>query len=1227
MPALAVLLLLFATTAVAQESRADKEFAFAEQLYKDELFRLAAKQFQDFAEAYPNHVRADEAWFLSGLARFRARDYDAAFDAFKELELTYPRSKHLAEARFYLAQARARQGDLAGAAVLFQRVSLLHPESKSAIRALLQAGRAFEQLGRLQDARSAYFKILSDHPDAPERLQAHLAIVQTYLSEQNYDEALAQVDGIFRAFGPDFKDARVTYVRAQIFLELGQEDAAEALFKRIVEEFPETPQSRKAQLALGEIYARRGELEAALAAFDLALSGEAAPNVRNRAWLAKGDVLTRLGRLEEAASAYRQVDPLQTERPWQVRYKRAAAELELGRYERADAAFAALIAAAKADSTVPAERVERALHNRVRALLALKRPRKALQVLAEFEARQPDRKLGASLAFRKAEILERELGDPTRALRAYDAFLDAFPQSSRVDEAQAAIGRCYEKLGDFRKAYTEYVHYLERFPGGEDHAWVERRAEQIAASIDLDPDRALRRVTAFLTQPRRGDEVEANRSELELARLYYEVRDFEAAVATLKHVLRTGVATDGVGKSEIYYLLGDAYARLAQRATLVGDVALARSYRDSAAISFRFVQAAEPSRWSEAAFHILTRMQLDTLRASGEREAFLRKTFLAWLERYPDGARRDYILYQFGNQLLQNADRADTTRLQAALSYFRELQRDFSESRYRTAAAFRESQVLVRLGNDSLALAKLRPFVQAPRANRFTPAALLELADLYRRLGAPDSARATLTRLREAFFYTRAALQAELGLADLTSAQGDAKGTLQHLARYRALAAETNAGADAVLLREARAYEALGEVNRALGSYLAFLQQNGSHPEADTARFAVARLARAQKRYAFAREYYENMLAQASTDLVRYRAHVELGDLLFQEQRYRDARRHYLSALALASTSEQGRYPTSQAIRCRYQLKEFAAADADAKVFKNKYDDTEPEQAQFLEDKANAYMQEKRFELAEKTFKKLRDFKEPEFRARGEFGLGAVYLITNHTEDALKILTALPGKYPDSEVVPKTYLNLGDFYYKNQQVENAIAAFKQVLKHPKAGEYYKLALRYLIRCYNDVRMWDQAIALNREYLERYPHAQDAFDRKVEIARNLMHLKEYPRALEHFRRLLVVADPETEAEVQFYLGQCYKEMGDFERATTEYLKVKYLTQPTKLPWHTTALFEAADCLVRLNEPEQAKRILQRIVVQEGAESKFGRFARQKLDQLQQAGVTAEKRDRE
>jgi tetratricopeptide (TPR) repeat protein len=221
----------------------------------------------------------------------------------------------------------------------------------------------------------------------------------------------------------------------------------------------------------------------------------------------------------------------------------------------------------------------------------------------------------------------------------------------------------------------------------------------------------------------------------------------------------------------------------------------------------------------------------------------------------------------------------------------------------------------------------------------------------------------------------------------------------------------------------------------------------------------------------------------------------------------------------------------------------------------------------------------------------------------------------NKVEDALEILAEIPTKYPDNELAATAYYNLGDFYYKSRQLENARFAFNNVLNHPRTPESLKMsALDYLIKSYYEGGLFDRAIALVREYLEKYPDADDAFNKRVSLGIFLKNLREYERAISYLRELKPKADNDTAAEIQYYIGECYEEMGQFEDAIIEYMKVKYLSAPTEMPWAVTAMYNSGMIYMKMNQLERAKQIFQRVVRERGGDSEFGRVARQRIDEI-------------
>jgi len=1202
----------------AQDSRLDKEYVFAEKLYEDGMFLLAAEQFEQIATRAPNSDNADNAWYLAGEAYFKTSNFQKAFEAFKELEVGYPQSRHLTAARFRLAESQLQLGNFVTAAKLFKRVAQFHPESDYAPQALLAAGHAYKRAEEWSSAIAVFHDLIGTFIDSPERMEGHLEIVRSYLHLNKYNDAIAQIDAILRIYGEDPSDPRVTLLRAEIFEKMGQFDKAINLYANVSKKFSNRKESQQALYRLGALSEKKGDLDAALTYYQKYVSGES-PGYKNEAYLRMGDIATQRGEYEDALEYFQKVevaerDPLRTERD----YKIGRTMYLLQRYFVAETSLKDIIFntdnrdVSSHDSTF----FEMAHHTLVDVQVALEHYHDALATIAVSKKRFPDSEMTSTLYFRDAEIADAYLADYTRALRSYQIFIEQFPRNEHVDAATFALGRCYENLDQYDLALREYQKYLRVYPGGDHYETVSDRIELIRETINLGHDNGVQRISTLFGKY--VDGIPDKNWNLDLAKVYFEIKQFDQAITQLKQVLAT-TPPEERDRTELLFYLGNCYYGIGRKARLKDKNADAAAAFDSAAISLKFVKnQPEAEKRAEAAY-LLARIAL----TDGLQQDSLMHLYSDWQKNHPDNPHFDFLLISLVRSFQNKFAAGDSDAMRKSLDYSERLIKDYSESEFSEEATFRKAAALYHLQSDSIALSELQRFAQTYPKSHFLPEVLLLQAQLEKKLGSIENAVRILRRIKSEYFYSRFADQASMKLGQLYLERGEYRSALdifEHMSitgRKPTVATNGIRGNGVVHFNKARAYEGLGIEHEALRNYVDFLTTTPNSDKRVDAMMAIARIAQQQKNFHFAEEYYREALRDAASTEQQFDAHLALGDLLYEKEEYATARAEYLSATALAEMSSEQRYPQSRAIRCLYKQKKFAAADAEVREFKKRFDDTKMEEGQFLLDKANAFVDEKRFELAEEAFKDLRgDFKNTDLGAKGEFGLGKVYLITNHTEEALEILTKLPEKYPNSETTALTYLNLGDFYYKSGQVENAISAFKQVMRHPKSESYRERALRYLIQCYRDVGFWDQAIVKTREYLELFPYSGESFRRKIDLAFFLMKLKEYDRAIRNFRELLALADSETEAEIQFYIAQCYNEMGNFERATAEYLKVKYLTAPSKLPWHVTALFEAGRCLLRLDQTEHAKRIFQQIVREQGAQSNFGRFAQQKLDELSQ-----------
>ena len=98
-------------------------------------------------------------------------------------------------------------------------------------------------------------------------------------------------------------------------------------------------------------------------------------------------------------------------------------------------------------------------------------------------------------------------------------------------------------------------------------------------------------------------------------------------------------------------------------------------------------------------------------------------------------------------------------------------------------------------------------------------------------------------------------------------------------------------------------------------------------------------------------------------------------------------------------------------------------------------------------------------------------------------------------KEAIEILTEFPKKYPDSDNLGAVFNTLGGIYFRSEKYESAITSFKAALDQPLKPDLRRQVMSNLIKAYTFVNFWDAALALAREYIETYPEAEDAIDKK------------------------------------------------------------------------------------------------------------------------------------
>jgi len=108
--ALIVIIVCISFALYGQETKELAGFEYGKRLKKEELFDLAALQFQQFVEKYPNSPLAGEAQFLSSECHFLLERYKNAQKGYLKTLVQYSDSPVCDQAQFRIGECYEKMG-------------------------------------------------------------------------------------------------------------------------------------------------------------------------------------------------------------------------------------------------------------------------------------------------------------------------------------------------------------------------------------------------------------------------------------------------------------------------------------------------------------------------------------------------------------------------------------------------------------------------------------------------------------------------------------------------------------------------------------------------------------------------------------------------------------------------------------------------------------------------------------------------------------------------------------------------------------------------------------------------------------------------------------------------------------------------------------------------------------------------------------------------------------
>ncbi|MCL5020535.1 MAG: tetratricopeptide repeat protein, partial [Bacteroidetes bacterium] len=201
-------------------------------------------------------------------------------------------------------------------------------------------------------------------------------------------------------------------------------------------------------------------------------------------------------------------------------------------------------------------------------------------------------------------------------------------------------------------------------------------------------------------------------------------------------------------------------------------------------------------------------------------------------------------------------------------------------------------------------------------------------------------------------------------------------------------------------------------------------------------------------------------------------------------------------------------------------------------------------------------------------------------------------------------------------VAPEAHLELGNIYFAQQKYQEASDNFRAVYLDSLAErDVMRDAMSRLISSYESLGMYDGALDITRKFIKMFPEDKSIMDKMIQVGILYEELRYFDQALLTFQSLAKQANRDYQAELHYYIGAIYDDKGEYANAILEFLKVPYLVKPNPVvDWAAQAYYMAGKCYEKLNKPNEAIAMYQKIVDKPNTDPTFVAGAEREINRV-------------
>lgn len=733
----------------AQGNAAEKDFAFAQGLYGQENYQLAADKFVAFIKQYPSHANMSIALFRAGECLFRVGRHAEAEPYFQRLTTQFADTAEAEPGWLWLGDTNFQAGHYDEAVTAYTRFIQKYPKNDQNGRASYWLGESLYHLNQFPQAITAYQQALGKQLSDQDAAYTRYGLGWSYLQINEPEKSADCFQQVVEKYPASAVAAESMYLLATAQRKARSYSAALASYQKVIAKYPEAKFAALAQSGIGWCYFEQKDYAQARDAFQKVTTQYPQAEPAAEARLRTADCLFHLKRYGEAAATYEAVAQdaksqwadealywaavsyelapdrdravaanVRLTRDFPQSPRRGDSYLHLGRLQLA--AGQAEAATASYQSAIGAAKTP-ALKQQATAELAWAgfQRTKSEQALADLEqAIRQDPKPGwaVELIYQVA-LAHFTAGRFAPALSMLDLLAASHPEAAGQPEVLYLTAACQEKTDNPVKAEELYRKLLAE---GQDNEYTGLAAASLvnlyARKGNLEQARKL---TDDLQKTKASPEAKASALNA-LGEALYQAKKYSEALAAYGKSLT--LSPDGGAAP--YAQLGVAWAKLG-----AGDATAGESFLN---LARKYPQSEAAKRAPEGLLAVAEKLFADGKFAEAQ------AVYKSLLDAFSQSDLADEAQYKLAWSLLKQ-DKPDEAQAQ-----FTQVIPKASAPAVAADARYQAARLLAAKGEDKAAAALLVPFVSEYQETEVAPSALALLGRTEVDLKQYDEALRTL---------------------------------------------------------------------------------------------------------------------------------------------------------------------------------------------------------------------------------------------------------------------------------------------------------------------------------------------------------------------------------------------------------------------------------------------------------------------------------------------------